>query len=559
MNAIKFTLTFVLGLSITGSALYAQSTFDNIHSIFQSSCVSYCHDAGALAGGLDLSGTPAEVYNRIIDREPVNNAAKEKGNKLIDPGHPHNSFLLKKINNGLDEDNDFAPADEGEAMPKGATALSNAEIDLIHQWILQGAPQFGYVVDEPLIQSFHSGNGMVRMKKPEPPDEGEGFQIHFGPIFLAPLEEKEFFKKHYINLPDSMEVYRLESFINFQSHHYIVYKFLDSTAASAAPTGIQLATVSSTDNDALVAGWQFSSDIELPEGTAYFWDPNTVLDLNYHILNYSQDSILKAEAYTNVYMRKKQDHTIEMHSDLVLYKDGFPSPFSDFLIPADAQDHTFTEAEYNAFSTDTMHIWLLASHTHKYGKDFDIYIREPGGTKGEQLYEGFYNVDYSINQGFYDWEHPAVRYFNPLKKVAEKDGLIQEAVFNNYGAQEVTFGLTTADEMMLYFIQYTLDTPAVPAGSTLVPETVELGTLAVFPNPFNRQFTLAFTLPAPAPVEVGLFNLLGEKVAAVRSPSTLRDGKHFLSFDAHQLPSGVYLLQLRVANKIHTRKLMRMD
>jgi len=67
----------------------------------------------------------------------------------------------------------------------------------------------------------------------------------------------------------------------------------------------------------------------------------------------------------------------------------------------------FKEAQSN----ETVHIWSLGSHTHKYGTDFDIYLND-NGTYGEQVYEGDYNFDYTINQGYYNYAEPAFRTFD---------------------------------------------------------------------------------------------------------------------------------------------------
>ena len=96
----------------------------------------------------------------------------------------------------------------------------------------------------------------------------------------------------------------------------------------------------------------------------------------------------------------------------------------------------------------TWNIWSLTSHTHLLGQDFDIYI------DGIQEYEGFFNQDYSFNQGYYDNEHPAIRRYFPLLTKSNPE-FIFESEFFNPGPDTVRFGGTVNDEMMLFQVQYT--------------------------------------------------------------------------------------------------------
>jgi len=551
------------------------STWGQIHAIFQGSCAgSSCHDGGA-AHPLTLIGTEADVYNNIINVDPTNPAAADRGLKLVKPGHPHSSFLLKKINNGLDEDND-PNADEGSAMPLYSAPLTNAEIDLINTWVFHGSPETGIVADTQLIHDFHNGNGKVVMERPPAPDTSEGFQIHLGGIIIEPGGEKEYrLKRELSNIPDSVEVYRIESFINTESHHYIIYKFDEAADANGIDDGARLVDFSEafTPNTTMVAAWQNSYDIVLPENTAYFWESNPVLDLNLHIRNYDQDSIFKAEVYTNVYVRSKQPETIEMYSDLVLYGTTplsfLPCGINNFCIPADGQDHSFSgvikghggspsplTGELNhASATDSVHLWFLSSHTHKFGTDYDIFLRNSDGTKGDQLYEGFYNYDYTFNQGYYDFEDPAVRYFQHGSQVIYGNhGFIHEAVFNNDSTVDVGFGLTTNDEMMLAFFQYTTERPPVSTPPTSLSPGLQNNSIdvAVVPNPFTTQTHIVLKGDlkkfAGATKLIVLYDLLGKEAIIQEFPENQND----LVLKRGDLTPGVYLYRVMAEEQLIT-------
>lgn len=328
--------------------------------------------------------------------------------------------------------------------------------------------------------------------------------------------------------------------MNNSSHHFLLYKF-DDGAADGFMEGLRpVGTQASDDVTSLVAAWQYNDNIELPAGTAYKWAANTVLDFNYHIVNYSTDSVLKAELYLNIETQASGTAEKEMFSDLVLYP-----PFA-FYLPADGQDHEFTNAYYQNGSNYILNVWMLSSHTHKYGKDYDIYLRNSDGSQGEQVYEGFYNTDYSFNQGYYDWEHPATRYFEPFIDVPLKDGFIHTAVYNNYGDDPVYFNVTTEDEMMLFFVQYTLDVDASVSEE-------ELSQISIFPNPMNQDGQLIISSDQDRVVELNVVDMMGRTVFQELN-HTINQGQHALNIN--DLSSGTYLVQLKDNQAASTFKLV---
>lgn len=68
-----------------------------------------------------------------------------------------------------------------------------------------------------------------------------------------------------------------------------------------------------------------------------------------------------------------------------------------------------------------------------------------------------------------------------------------------------------------------------------------------FPNPFNPATNVRFNLPGTAFVNLSVFNLVGEKVSELVN-EVLEQGEHNLTFDAAELPSGIYIAKLSSAN-----------
>ena len=81
--------------------------------------------------------------------------------------------------------------------------------------------------------------------------------------------------------------------------------------------------------------------------------------------------------------------------------------------------------------------------------------------------------------------------------------------------------------------------------SSVSRSRVEKATLAQnYPNPFNPSTRIAFELPASARVSLKIYNSLGQELATLVDEEK-RAGRHEVKWDAANMPSGVYLCQLR--------------
>jgi hypothetical protein len=184
------------------------------------------------------------------------------------------------------------------------------------------------------------------------------------------------------------------------------------------------------------------------------------------------------------------------------------------------------------------------------------------------LYEGFYDTEYTFNQGYYDWEHPGNLYFDEvygeLLPINRRDGLIQVAKYQIPGSANETepviyFGLTTDDEMMLSFIQYTLE-PIVAGPNGVLDGNNEPSFMSVYPNPTNGMSKVQFTLSEQSDVRLNVFNSLGQEVKQVYSGSHSA-GQASFDIDVNNAsdPNGLYLVQLIVDGKGYTKKLLQLN
>ena len=76
-----------------------------------------------------------------------------------------------------------------------------------------------------------------------------------------------------------------------------------------------------------------------------------------------------------------------------------------------------------------------------------------------------------------------------------------------------------------------------------------------YPNPFNPQTSITFSMPEAATVRLTVYDLLGRQVALLVD-GNLSAGKHEVRFDATNLPSGQYLYRLTTPKGEFTKMMM---
>jgi arylsulfate sulfotransferase len=76
-----------------------------------------------------------------------------------------------------------------------------------------------------------------------------------------------------------------------------------------------------------------------------------------------------------------------------------------------------------------------------------------------------------------------------------------------------------------------------------------------YPNPFNPSTKISFSTPERGRVLLGVYDTLGRKIKTLIS-KVMTSGNHEVSFDASNLPSGVYFYSLEVNDYKNTKKMI---
>lgn len=78
-----------------------------------------------------------------------------------------------------------------------------------------------------------------------------------------------------------------------------------------------------------------------------------------------------------------------------------------------------------------------------------------------------------------------------------------------------------------------------------------------YPNPFNPSTTIKYSIPETAFVNIKVYNLIGQEIAELVNEE-MQTGNHEVTFDAVNMPSGVYFYRIQAGSFVETRKMMLM-
>jgi hypothetical protein len=95
----------------------------------------------------------------------------------------------------------------------------------------------------------------------------------------------------------------------------------------------------------------------------------------------------------------------------------------------------------------------------------------------------------------------------------------------------------------------------VPAEPLQNPFPTDYALYASYPNPFNPVTTIRYDVRKTGPVSLRIFDLLGREVATLVQ-GTIPAGSYIASWNAADLPSGIYFCRMEAANFVQTRKML---
>ena len=106
-------------------------------------------------------------------------------------------------------------------------------------------------------------------------------------------------------------------------------------------------------------------------------------------------------------------------------------------------------------------------------------------------------------------------------------------------------------------VQYSDVVSTVTTGMDRERAADEFGLAQNYPNPFNPTTTIGYSVPARSHVALSVFNTLGQQVSILQNGEQ-GAGYHEVTFNAKDLPSGVYFYRLQAGSFVETKRLLLM-
>ncbi len=137
-------------------------------------------------------------------------------------------------------------------------------------------------------------------------------------------------------------------------------------------------------------------------------------------------------------------------------------------------------------------------------------------------------------------------------------GTIDSSGFYIAGEEYGTFYITATDTLTGIYatIQININITSVtenPGTDELLPKTFQL--YQNYPNPFNPATTICFDVKEKCHVSLSVFDLLGRKIKTLLD-NEKEPGSYKITFEAKDLPSGVYLYYIKMDRFEKTKKMI---
>lgn len=136
-------------------------------------------------------------------------------------------------------------------------------------------------------------------------------------------------------------------------------------------------------------------------------------------------------------------------------------------------------------------------------------------------------------------------------------------VFNVTSGVRYYFGVRAEDMYGKVENNYMIQSMVAPSATSVRLSTDHFALAQAFPNPFQVESTIKFSIPRPVQTSLNIYNIAGQRVATLMDSELLNPGIHEVRWDGrndngHDAASGVYFYRLQADDFNDVKKMILM-
>ncbi len=420
------------------------------------------------------------------------------------------------------------PADVSYQHYADERVLSQSEIDMINDWVNNGAPQ---------------GDPALTPDLPIFPDEGTlanpDLQVRM-PSYISSADQSDDYICFVV--PSGLTQGRIIKAIEVIPgnreivHHALIY-IDNSGSLNPGP----IFNCGSPPQGKLITGYTPGANPTIfpetnpPMGITMNANSNVIIAMHYPSGSVGQMDSTAVNFY--FYPAGTNNHR-EIEAEPIVSDWNFCVPANDSLVINKSIPGVLLQQDYSILS--------VFPHMHLLGKSWEVYSVSPLGDTLPMIRIPEWDFEW---QGFY--------FFKNVQRLPAFSTLYARAVYDNTSnnpnnpnspPQDICAGLNTSDEMFLvyfHFLPYQAGDELITQGgvaTALEPE--KRLSVKVWPNPMQDVLQFSFELSQPSSIQLLLYNVQGQLIKKLENPQAGIGSQKILLESMDKYPAGIYHYQL---------------
>jgi hypothetical protein len=259
------------------------------------------------------------------------------------------------------------------------------------------------------------------------------FETFIGDWDMAPGKEQTKCVVKRLNNPTDVWVTGISTDLGQGSHHLIVYKSTE-TEEQTEPFGCTpFVETLGGETIPLMITQIPQETLEFPDGVAFKFEPNQMIRLEAHYLNYYPEDIT---AHADVAFHTIDAADVEAEANMLFY--GTP----DFNIPP-GEPYSTPWHFLNVW--EDAKVFAITGHTHQHGTNVEI-------KHGLDSEDGMTDV-YPLDQPFL-WDEAPLIQFDPPLSFENGEGFRYRCSWENTSDKNISFGESANQEMCFFWAYY---------------------------------------------------------------------------------------------------------